>query len=565
MSGVVMAFKKIALLSFSLLVLTSCKNGYEPLISTSAGQVFDKTARCKSPRCIAPTPTPMPTTTPAPTATPTPGPTATPTATPTPTAQVYDDSMGAGVDENGFANLPLHSSAKRIFVNSSTGADSNNGLTPATAVATGAHALTISTDGEGDQILFAERTTYTERIPSMAFRTGGYSYLYPFAFQSYDPADPLNEAKYGRATGSNRPVFAADTNPGNPWMFGNTHQNYIAVRGLDINPGNVSGQGIGMVDVESGILFENNILRYTGIGLGNTSGVKQHHWIFRNNSIYGEWEATVATGGQGLYADGSDSLTIEDNVFYHNGWKIGANRSDSLANGGATEFRHPIYQQVPTDAVVRRNLMIDGSADGGSFRGQISHYENVIIDCPIAAGLGGGVAYDTGRPNGVMISSHDNAVIGSAQVPDSGAAGWGIGSANGKPGSSIYKNLIARSPYGSIAFSNSASFAQPSYVDYNSNVVYQWSITGGTYFTQTGTYADQVHTTYNNNIWDDSTSGTNINNSGVSFPKPYTAAELYIALGFADKQAFVNYVIQHPEAHLQRKARELLFAGYGMN
>jgi hypothetical protein len=500
--------------------------------------------------------------------------TTSPTPTPTPTATTvstgtvtYDASIGNGVDANGFADLPLMSGAHRYFVNSATGSDNNScaaAQSPATPKKTAAAGFACATDGSGDQLLIAEGTTYAERLPSMAFRTGGYSLLYPFVIESYDPSDPLNEAKYGRASGSNRPVFTQPYASGSPWIFGGTHQSNIAVRGLDLNPGNMPGLTISMVDVGDGILFENNLFRYTGLAFVNTSGTKQHHWILRNNAIYGEWDASTATAGQGIYADGSDSLTIEDNVLYHNGWKIGANRTDTLANGGATEFRHPIYQQVPTDAVVRRNLIVDGSADGGSFRGNITHYENLVLDCPIGASLGGGVAYNTGRPNGVMISSHDNAVLGSASIPDSGAQGWGLVAANGQAGSAIYNNLIALSPYGSVAFSNSAGFAQPSYMDYHNNVVFKWSTGGATYFTQTDSLAGYVHTTYSSNVWDDPTSGTNTNNLGITFPNPYTAAALYAALGDADKNAFITYAITHPEAHIQRTARALLFAGYGL-
>src|SRR5690348_2975021 len=65
----------------------------------------------------------------APVAAPAPVTTPTPTPTPTPVAAVsggvYDASIGAGVDADGFASLPLRSGAHRFFVNSATGADSN--------------------------------------------------------------------------------------------------------------------------------------------------------------------------------------------------------------------------------------------------------------------------------------------------------------------------------------------------------------------------------------------------------------------------------------------------------
>jgi hypothetical protein len=480
----------------------------------------------------------------------------------------YDASIGLGVDANGFADLSLRPGAHRYFVSSATGSDGNScaaAQSPATPKASGASALACATDGEGDQILFAEGTTYATRIPSMAFRRGGYSLAYPFVIQSYDPADPLNEAKYGRATGTKRPVFRAENPGGNPWIFGGTGQKFIAVRGLDINPGNVSGQTIAMVDVGDGILFENNLLRYTGLAFVINTSPQAHHWIVRGNAIYGTWDATTATAGQGIYADGSDSLTIEDNVLYHIGWKIGANGTDTLANGGATQFRHPIYQQVLTDAVVRRNLIVDGSADGGSFRGNISHTENVIIDCPIAIALGGGVAYDKVRPNGVDIQSSYNAIIGSGSIPDSGAAGWGITNSNGRSGSSAHHNLILRSgTLAGPAFITNADYNQPSYMAWHDNVSYSWA-PGGFSHSELAVFPTQVRATFSNNVWDDPTSGTNINNSSKTFPNPYTAAQLYAALGFNSKEAFMADAIARPEAHPARGARSLLFAGYGLN
>lgn len=491
-----------------------------------------------------------------------------PTPSPTPSpAGVYDVSIGLGVDANGFANLPLMAGAHRYFVNSTAGSDANGCVAaqvPATPLATPAAGMACVIDGAADQMMIAEGTSYPVKVPSMAFRKGGYSLQYPFVIQSYDPADPLNEAKHGRAGGGKRPVFRGAVEGGNPWIFGGTGQKFIAVRGLDLNPGNLPNMGFGMLDVGDGILIENNIFRYMGVAFVNTSGTKIHHWIVRGNAIFGTWSTEAATGSQGIYADGSDSLTIEDNVLYHIGWKIGAQRTDPILAGGATQFRHPIYQQVPTDAIVRRNLSVDGSADGGTFRGSILHYENLVIDSPIGAGLGGGVDYATGRPTGVDIHSHHNAVLGTATIPDSGANGWGFSTANGRPGSSAHHNLFARSQtQGASAFLTTATYDKPSYMDWHDNVVYQWTQSGYSYFSG-APYPLQVHATFSNNIWDNPTEGSNRNVNEVAFPKPYTAAELYAELGFAGKEAFMAYAIEHPEARIQRRARALLFTGYGM-
>jgi hypothetical protein len=469
------------------------------------------------------------------------------------------------VDANGFADLPLRSGAHRYFVNSSAGSD-NNSCASAQSAATPKASLAAGRDclasGAGDQLLVAEGTTYAERLPIMSLK-GGFSLLYPSVIESYDPADPLNEAKYGRAT-SGRPVLTGAEPSGSPFInVANTPVGFVAVRGLDINPGNISGQNIGMVGVGDGILFENNILRYTGMSFVPNGTPTAQHWIVRNNAIYGTWDDTTATAGHGIYADGSPTMTIEDNVLWHNGWKIGANRDDTLANGGASMFRHPVYQQTTTDAIFRRNLTVDGASDGGSFRGSITATENLQIDNPIAFGVGFSPHND--RPTGVDITVAYNAILGGADIVSSMPRGWGIWSQNGRPGSSAHHNLLVQSYNVSSgnAFRTTEDFSQPSYMDYHDNVSSLFNASGFT-FQNPAMDPSLIHDTFENNIWDDPASGTNTNVLGHSFPSPYTVAQLYAALGYSSKQAFINYAIAHPEAHIQRTARAMLFAGYGL-
>jgi hypothetical protein len=115
-------------------------------------------------------------------------------------------------------------------------------------------------------------------------------------------------------------------------------------------------------------------------------------------------------------------------------------------------------------------------------------------------------------------------------------------------------------------FSTEARYNQPSYMDWHDNLAYRRVPSGRTHFDNGGAYGTtQVFTSYETNLWDDPTLGTNANDASKSFPNPYTAAQLYVALGFADKQGFITYAIEHPEVHVQRSARQLLFTGYGMN
>jgi hypothetical protein len=483
-------------------------------------------------------------------------------------AFTYDTSIGNGVDTNGIANLPLKAGDHHYYVNSSTGSNANNctaaqsGATPKQTIAAGFGCMT---DGHGDQLLIAEGTTYAETLPSMLGKVGGFSYLYPFTFQSYDPTDPTNEAKMGRANGSGshaRPILTG-AYPGLAWMSGSVPTSYVALRGLDFNAGNLADQSLGGSSVGSGLLFENLLVRYADLEFTTSGGSTAHHWIFRGNGVSGSWSASSHM--QGIYVSGADTITIEDNVLYHNGWKIGGAGRDS-ATEGATVFRHAIYQQVNGNSVSRRNLIVDGAADGGSHRGNALIQANLGIDNPIMVAAGGGVAYDVMVPFGDALDVSFNAYIGGADVTSSLPRRMGIDTENGRPFSLAHHNLLVRnSVVGPWTFSLQDTDGAPSYMTFDHNVAYQRSTSGSALqIAATGFgSAGNLHATFTNNIWDDPASGSNVNSGGVSFPNAYTQASLYSALGYADKAAFVNYAIANPDAHPGRAARTLLMAGYG--
>jgi len=313
---------------------------------------------------------------PAPAPTPTPAPTA---AAASESGGVYDTSVGTVVDADGFASLPLRSGAHRYFVKNG-GSDANgcsNAQNPATPLATIAAGMACVTAGNGDQVVLAEGSTFNEKLPWLSSK-GGYSAQYPTVISSYNPADPTNESEIGRGDQRGaRPVL----NPGGALVDGGP-VSYIAIKGLDFNPGNIPGQGLTFNgDGTNGtgganyVLIENNLFRYSGITLvdggdGYTTTPRTQHLIIRNNSIYGVWSSTDAQHVGGIYVEGADGVTIEDNVIWHTGWKVGVSRDTGPNTGGPTIFNHPIYLQANCGTeIVRRNLVMDNSADGGIARG----------------------------------------------------------------------------------------------------------------------------------------------------------------------------------------------------
>lgn len=488
--------------------------------------------------------------------------------TPTTATATYDSSVGTGVDGAGVAMLPLRAGARRFFVHSTVGADANgcsNAEQPTKPLKTIAAAIACVQSGSGDQVLLAEGLKYAEALPWLA-QSGGNSAQYPTVIQSYDPADPLNDAKYGRGDQRGaRPVLTAPQA-----QLGNGIYSYLAIRGLDFNPGNVAGPALAFVGQSNYILIENNIFRFTGVSFDKGDKTASTRHILRHNSLYGQWSTGGRTGG--LYDSGTDGITLEDNVFWHNGWRVGGNRDDDYTVGGATVFSHAFYLQTDTTAaVVRRNLSMDGAGDGGIARGDIFFTENISIDNPACVGLGGGPTYNTDRPNGVMIEASYNACFGDADVNSSHPLGWAVNTSNGKSGSRVHHNLIARSrnPNGPAmgGFSNYAAFDQPSYAQYDHNVIWSWvsqAIELHSYYEAGGAFPAQTHTTYDYNSWDGMAQGTNVNSAGLIFPTPYSGPQLWAALVCGDKASCAARMIETPELNWGAKARTLLFAGYAM-
>jgi hypothetical protein len=515
-------------------------------------------------------------------------------------AITYDTSIGASVDTNGFTSLPLNSGGKYIFCGAG-GNDANDGLTHATRVATALHASNLVTPGNGDQVLLAEGTTFTESMPWLAF-IGGFDATHPTCFRSYDPADPTNTAKYGRGDQRNaRPIFTGTSSAvcGGPVSF-------LAIQGIDYrsdpsvpSTGGLTLNGNNVTGGANYLLIENCIFRYCGFsysgGLDGVATPISSHLIIRNCSHYGTWTDNSATHTGNIYCQDNSSFTYEDNVNYHAGWRIGASRSDaasSAANGGSgigggpTAFNHSIYVQANTNCIVRRNLFMDGCADGGIARGgSIVWQDNVTIRCPSAGGIGaatGQPADWSAQPLGSLATVSGNVIFAGIDTTPSVPSGEGYSIANLASGSRITNNLLAYNTVVATSSNASAllvngdalSLGQGCTIEFDHNVCFNWSLAGATkqeFFCVAGSAFSCPHTpstiasTYDNNKWDDSTSGTNTNVSSVTFPNPYTEASLYTAAGVTDYATLISLSTNAPEQHYQRTLKSLAFAGYGMS
>jgi hypothetical protein len=492
----------------------------------------------------------------------------------------YNTRIGNGVDANGYANLPLRAGATRYYVGNG-GSDAADGLTHATRLATVDAGLAKVVQNNGDQVVVAEGSTFATKFPYINNKHG-FSRLYPTVIQSYNPSFPTDETRMGRATGSNRPSFTADMSGG--WTIlgaATSPMQNLVIRGFDINPGNVAGQSIFLTGSNGlsphGILIENNLFRYTMVTVGSTKGrlTTARDIVIRGNSFFGAWNAGNFV--QGLYMSGMWTGTLEDNVFWHNGWKVGGSRDDTAVNGGPTIFNHNLYFQDDSAGIIRRNLAMEGGATGFSARGHVDITGNVSIKNPIALIGGLGSQYNSLQPYGVAVFQGFNAVLDSEDLNSTNARGSAFYVGNGKQGSAVHHNLAAQGRNGAAGpaetFLNNANYAMPSYVDFHDNLGYLWSASGAAvavsgnsgagdgnnYSTWASTYQ-----TFANNWWDDPASGSNLNRTSKAIATGYTPTTLYTALGFANEAAAFSAWYLNPDTKPARTIRDTLFTGYSL-
>ena len=335
---------------------------------------------------------------PAPTPTPKPTPTPTPKPDPEPQPEpAFEGNCEAhpGADTNGWDNFefgigclgvtsgsavkPLEDEGWTVYdrptdgtvyyVSSSTGSDSNDGLTPETAFKTTGKAFDrYSRDGKySDHIFFKRGDTFPVNGINWD-RYGGKSEDKPFVI-----------ATYGESL--ERPIFEMATGK---TVLGDV--NYRAFIGLDLYFVNAdpyspsfdpqaTGRALSFVSNTQSLLFEDIRMRYGQFNLqsdGNRPDGHMKDVTVRRSTIAHSWNAKswdvwktaageICTTGktQGMYISRVQNLTVEDSLFFHNGWG-----QDVPGYGCANMFNHNIYAMGIWDSTIKGNTFLHGASMG---------------------------------------------------------------------------------------------------------------------------------------------------------------------------------------------------------
>jgi hypothetical protein len=292
---------------------------------------------------------------------------------------------------DGWTNVGPARDSKIIHVSSSSGSDSNPG-TSAKPVKSLSRAVSMTRERSADQVLLKRGDTWNSGFGEVK-RTGR------------SASEPFLIGAYG--TGSRPKLLSGNKQGLDLLTHRNDALNHVVVQGIHFhangyNGSNGSGSlgGIRVLRHGSNVLIEDcfiqgykdNIVLDTN---GTFSGLK-----VRRNVIVDAFNTGRTGNGhaQGLYAGPkSRNVTIEENVFDHNGYKEGVAK--------ATMFNHSIYVQTGAqNTVVRNNIISRSSMRGVLSRGGATVQNNLFVRNPVAIQVGNSSSSATGN---VILEGND--------------------------------------------------------------------------------------------------------------------------------------------------------------
>jgi chitodextrinase len=291
------------------------------------------------------------------------------------------------LDGDGWTVITPSPDSKIIYVSSSGGKDSNDGLSPDAPVATIEQASSLVRNGYPDHILLKCGDVW-ENPNVYRFHSGR------------SATEPMVISYYGDSI--ERPLLLIND------LFLNIDGDPIsnvAFIGLEFyawkhdptTPEFSNKKGVAVFRfVGAGtenILIEDCVARYASLGAFHAyvEGTRNINNKLRRNVVLHAWadstwfDETDQNRIQGFYSSEADSLLIEDCLFDHNGY------DEDVEGAGPNMFNHNIYLQYDCSAttVIRNNIIARGAAHGVQLRGGGICSNNVFIRNSVNLNIGG--------------------------------------------------------------------------------------------------------------------------------------------------------------------------------
>ena len=313
----------------------------------------------------------------------------------------------------GWTPLNPSPDSRLVYVSSSTGNDSFNGLSESTPKQTLAAAFALLRDGYPDWLLLRCNDSWSEAMPS-------------WGKSGRSAAEPMVVRSYG--TGE-RPLLLTGSSRGFDLTSYPTARAHLAITDIHCiahtNVGTASDGGVEIVNSWSDVLIENcRFERYqTNISI---QGLETRPRDIRIRRCVINGSIAVSGLSSGVLVGHADDILIEENLFDHNGWNL------SIPGCTPTVFSHNVYinPDNTTGVITRGNIVARGAASGLRSSGWLCE-DNLMLQNPVGLALG---------PDTRIVRR--NVFLDSRNIDAANPRGLGMDGTIG-PGVQIYDNTLA--------------------------------------------------------------------------------------------------------------------------
>ena len=383
-------------------------------------------------------------------------------------------------DANGWTVVTPSTNENIIYVSSSTGKDTNTGLSQSAPVLSFKKAESLLQNGKPNEILLQAGLTYND-----AFLNWIYS--------GADIQDPILVSYYGVGT---RPLINSGTNPSGfatpiDQPYNNAAVNYVDVIGLQFqanfaNPASPAynasaggaGNGFYFENPGGNILLEDDSFEYYRYNMnvegveGPVSGITIRRCV--DDYAYG----ANYSHSQGLYAYNVSNLSIIQSVFDHNGWNTLVSTAEDLG------FNHDVYIASTCSGIdIEQSIFAEAAFAGVMARAGGTIDNNLFIDDAIAVAYGQANGADS-TVGGVTGTLSGNVMVGDKGYDDGQVYGQGFDIGNIEPGAGavVSNNIITDDTQGgkpAIQLDPATGTSNPTQAVGENNVTLTNNITNG--------------------------------------------------------------------------------------
>jgi hypothetical protein len=350
---------------------------------------------------------------------------------PTITHEVVDPTLPPPLDAQGWSIFtPNALNTRIVYVSSSTGNDSNSGLSPALPRRTIAAGKALIRNGFPDWLLLKKGDAWDESVGN--WPTVGSSLGEPQLLGSY-------------GTGA-RPLVRSGASQGMLGSGGGSRR-WLAVVGIHFrgrdNAPTSAPSGISFLTPVEGFLIEDCLVeRYqVGIVIDGFDG-RFRDVRLRRNIVVDNYSVSTTHAG-GTYLSRIDGLLLEENVFDHNGWL------PSVTNAtGPTIHRHNIYIQSDcTGCILHNNFVMNAASHGAQMRSAGIAIGNVFVRNSISLLMSG----NTVSGSAIEAICHDNVFLEGKDIDAANPRGWALEAQNVQ-GGIFSNNLFANATQANLPF-----------------------------------------------------------------------------------------------------------------